>query len=387
MDIPFEIKKALEILNNNNFEAYLVGGCVRDYLLKNIVNDYDITTSAKPDEILRLFSNYTVVETGIKHGTVTVIINKIPIEITTYRVDGEYVGNRRPSKVLYSKSLKEDTKRRDFTINALCFNEKIVDFHNGISDLENKIIRSVGNPNKRFYEDALRIMRAIRFSAILNFEIEENTKKAIFLNRNLIKNISAERILSEFKKIVESDNIDILIMYRSVFEIFIPEIYTNIEKINKCKLLEKKFCVRLSVLFEDLDVAEKCLKRLKFDNKSIKNTIDLIKIRKLNQGSDKISIKIMLNKYNTKVFSEYLEIAEVFGDDYEKIKKNFQEIILNREYFELKNLKIKGSDLIENGFSKGKNIGETLEYLLNDVITGKCLNEFENLLETALKLL
>lgn len=174
INIPKEVKTALNILHNNNFEAYIVGGCVRDSLMGKAPTDWDITTSAKPDEIIKCFSEYRTIETGIKHGTVTVVISKMPIEITTYRVDGKYSDNRRPDEVFFTRDISFDLKRRDFTINALAYNEReIIDLFGGIEDIKNKIIKCVGDPSERFNEDGLRILRALRFASVWNLVLKK----------------------------------------------------------------------------------------------------------------------------------------------------------------------------------------------------------------------
>lgn len=183
-------------------KAYVVGGCVRDFIMCKAHTDIDITTSAEPNEVIDVFVDYKIIETGLKHGTVTVIIDAMPLEITTYRIDGNYSDNRRPNKVSFTKSIKEDLARRDFTINAIAYNPEVgfIDYFNGREDIDNKIIRAVGNPEERFNEDSLRILRGLRFSSQLGFKIEKRTADAMFSQGDLLKNISAERIASEFIK-------------------------------------------------------------------------------------------------------------------------------------------------------------------------------------------
>ena len=178
--IPSYCQKLIDSLNNCGFEGFLVGGCVRDALLGEKPNDYDITTNATPDEMLKVFKDYTVIKTGLKHGTLTVVVEGKNIEVTTFRVDGEYSDNRRPDSVEFTKNIEDDLSRRDFTVNAMAYNDQngFVDVFGGMKDLENKIIKCVGNPDKRFLEDGLRILRAIRFASVLDFEIEEETAKS-----------------------------------------------------------------------------------------------------------------------------------------------------------------------------------------------------------------
>ena len=220
-------KKVIEMLEEAGYEAFAVGGCVRDSLLGKKPFDFDVTTSASPEEMKEVFRNEHVIETGIKHGTLTVLINKEPVETTSFRVEKGYSDNRRPEKVEFVRSLSEDLSRRDFTINALAYNEKtgIVDLFGGISDLEHGTVRCVGNPDKRFNEDALRIMRALRFASVLGFEIEEETAASIKRNCGLLNNISSERISSELSKLLCGKNAaKILLEHPEPFFVIIPEL-------------------------------------------------------------------------------------------------------------------------------------------------------------------
>ncbi|HHV96544.1 MAG TPA: HD domain-containing protein [Clostridiaceae bacterium] len=240
--LPNQIETALSILINNGYEAYIVGGCVRDILLGKIPKDYDITTNALPQQIITLFKNYHIIDKGLKHGTVTVIIDGMPIEITTYRIDGKYSDNRHPDNVNFTGNLKEDLKRRDFTINAIAYNHNhgIVDYFGGRFDIEKRIIKCVGEPDRRFGEDALRILRALRFSAELNFTIEENTARSIHKNKELLRNIAVERIAGEFSMILCAEGAESVVYeFTDVFGVFIPEIVhmKNFYKTNNsCKM-------------------------------------------------------------------------------------------------------------------------------------------------------
>ncbi|MCR1824761.1 CCA tRNA nucleotidyltransferase, partial [Terrisporobacter muris] len=207
MDLPPKVKYIIDKIYENNYEAYIVGGCVRDAILGFEPNDYDITTSATPKVIKEIFRDFKCIDIGIEHGTVSVVIDDDIYEITTYRIEGEYKDHRRPENVDFTSKLEEDLKRRDFTINAMAYNEKegLIDLFGGNIDIENKIIKTVGNPYNRFNEDGLRMIRAIRFSSKLNFKIEDNTLLAIYDNAQIIKNISLERITDEFNKIILSN--------------------------------------------------------------------------------------------------------------------------------------------------------------------------------------
>ncbi|MGL5820127.1 MAG: CCA tRNA nucleotidyltransferase, partial [Sarcina sp.] len=206
MFLPVDVKFILDTFHKNSYEAFIVGGCVRDSLLKREINDYDITTNANPKEIMKLFKK--TIPTGIKHGTISVLLNNVTYEVTTYRVDGDYIDNRRPDSVIFVNNIKDDLSRRDFTINALAYSPYLgfKDFFDGQEDLNKKLIKAVGNPTKRFNEDALRMLRAVRFSAQLNFTIDKKTYEAIQINAHLIKNISMERISIELLKILKSNS-------------------------------------------------------------------------------------------------------------------------------------------------------------------------------------
>ena len=252
LNIVPQANKALNMLHNNGYEAYLVGGCIRDLVMDIVPKDWDITTNALPDDIINSFIEYKVLPTGIKHGTVTVIINDLPIEITTYRTEGQYTDGRRPDNVKFVSDLKEDLSRRDFTINALAYDGlNLIDFFNAREDINNKLIRSIGDPNKRFNEDALRILRALRFSSVLGFNIDQLTKKAIFHNKALLNRISSERISSEFNKILTGENASkILEEYKGIIAVFIPEI-------------EQTFSFKQNSPYHDLDVWQHTLKAIK----------------------------------------------------------------------------------------------------------------------------
>ncbi len=228
--IPKDVSFLIDTIYENGYEAFMVGGCVRDSVLNLIPNDYDITTNAKPKEIINIFKDYKIIDTGIKHGTVSIILNNNIYEITTYRIEGEYENNRRPKTVEFTSSIEEDLRRRDFTINAMAYNKQfgIIDKFNGLEDLQNRIIKTVGNPDERFKEDGLRMIRAIRFSSKLGFNIDENTLNGIYKNSYIIKNISTERINDEFTKILLSDNPqNIILLYKTnIFKYLGIFIYT-----------------------------------------------------------------------------------------------------------------------------------------------------------------
>lgn len=431
--MPEEVKTAISKLTQNGFEAYIVGGCVRDSLLGDKPKDYDITTSAEPEEVEKIFSNYRVIETGIKHGTVTVLINKIPLEITTFRIDSDYSDNRHPTNVTFTKSLEKDTARRDFTMNALAYNDErgICDFYGGSDDIKNKIIRCVGDADKRFNEDALRIMRAIRFSSVLGFEIEDNTKRAIFKNKKLLKNISSERIASELVKLLCGENVrKVLLEYIDILSVVIPELVpmkgfdqrnihhiydilehtaVAVENITPTPIL------RLTALFHDIGkpkcffmkngeghfyghsevgakMTENILSRLKFDNNTKKIVTKLVKIHDVQIEETETAVKRCMNKHTVEIFFLLLKMkrADTLAQSpmcrdrlgyLDRLEKTARKIIAENACFSLKDLAINGSDLIEMGFKPGKEIGVILKNLLEEVIGGRLPNKKKELVK------
>lgn len=400
MKIPENVSLIIDRLEQNGFFAYVVGGCVRDTLMERIPYDWDITTNALPDEILDVFKGFKTIKTGIKHGTITVIIDHTPYEITTFRVDGEYLDSRHPESVNFVSSLYEDLKRRDFTINALAYNEKsgIIDYFGGIEDIKNKIIKCVGEPQKRFLEDALRIMRAIRFSSQLNFKIDPSTNDAILKYSHLLKNISKERIREEFSKMLLSDNSETIYEYWDVLRQFFNNSDCS-ENISLIKNLPKTIHLRLSALLFSLNFSKaenviELLKSLRFDNVTIKKTNNVL----LNQNiilTPEISHLRHLIKdigydvvYDLIIFKKF-----VFYNDPEKletldkISSLFDEIKLNKLCSTLQELKICGDDLISLGFKKGEIIGQVLNHLLTLVIDEKTENNKNILIKEAKKLI
>ena len=394
--VPEAVKQAMEIMKENGYESFIVGGSVRDFLMGKTPSDFDITTNATPEETKKCFSEFKVIETGIKHGTVTVLINHEPIEITTYRIDGKYTDNRHPESVEFTVNLEDDLSRRDFTVNALAYDgeKRIVDLFFGKEDLKNRIIRCVGEPDKRFSEDGLRILRALRFSSVLDFSIEKETEESIRRNKNLLKNISKERILTEISKLLCGINAkDVLLNFREVFEGLIPEVekFTDYEKnvvaLSKVAPLKE---IRFSAFFSECKNPEKVLKALKSDNKTINKVKALTSGLKTEISDDKISIKKMLVTRDIDELLLVLELKRAFGEDEEKcerIKKIIKEIEKNRECVKISELLITGTDIIELGEKKGKRVGEILTILLNNVIEGKIKNNREELILSARELM
>ncbi|HCW52268.1 MAG TPA: CCA tRNA nucleotidyltransferase [Clostridium sp.] len=396
--LPEDVKFIIKTLIENGYEAYIVGGCVRDSIIGRNINDWDMTTSAEPEKVVELFDK--VILTGIKHGTVTVVINNNHYEITTFRNDGEYDDNRHPIKVEFVKTLREDLARRDFTINAIAYNEEcgVQDYFHGISDLNNKIIRTVGDPVLRFNEDALRMLRAVRFSAQLGFRIDENTFESIKKVSSNIVYISKERVRDELNKIILSDNTKFIDLKNSkLLEHLIPELNDiNNDKLLQLNNMKNDIIIRLAVLLMNLgeDLAENVLKRFRYDNNTIRNVILLIKHKDFHLDST-INIKKMLNIIGEDLIYDLVNIKKaqiILSSDESKNNKlnlidksllNIKDIINSGQCYSLKQMNINGRDLIELGYKKGKNIGEVLNHLLNLVMENSKLNNKEVLIRIA----
>lgn len=435
-----EAKLILDLMHQNGFECYMVGGCVRDLLLGKKPSDYDFATSALPNEILECFSDYKTYNVGIKFGTVCVLINGNKFEITTYRSDGNYLDFRHPNKVNFTRNLQEDLKRRDFTINAIAYNEEkgIVDLFDSICDLKNGIIRCVGNPNERFNEDALRILRALRFSSKFNFTIDEETSKSIIDNVDLLANIANERISVELLGILTGIGVrNILDEYKDVFAFIIPELrpmfdfdqrspyhcydlwHHTIETINN---ISCDSILRMTMLLHDIgkvdtftltesgrghfyghpevsfEKAKVILKRLKYSNEFIHTVSLLIKYHDVRfNGNRKLIKKVMsvIGKDNMELLFKVQCSDMLSQSDYKKEEKLFaikesmieyQKIIKEEKCFSLKQLEIDGRDLIDIGITDGHTIGQILNTCLDEVINETLENKKEVLIRRAKKL-
>lgn len=435
-----DVKKIIEIIEKAGYEAYAVGGCVRDSLLLRNPNDWDITTSAKPEKVKELFKK--TIDTGIEHGTVTVMMHHVGYEVTTYRIDGEYEDARHPKNVTFTSNLIEDLKRRDFTINAMAYNDRsgIVDVFDGISDLEKGIIRAVGNPRERFDEDALRMMRAVRFSAQLGYSIEEDTKKAIQeLSINLQK-ISAERIQVELVKLVSSDHPEKM---RDLYEtgitaVILPEFdkamvtaqnnphhcYTVGEHIiQSMAASDADKNIRLAMLYHDIgkpaclttdekgidhfyghpevsgQICKASLRKLKFDNDTIHTVVQLVTHHDYQILPEKKYVRRAMNRIGKDIFPLLLKVKQAdlhAQSTYQREEKQekldeicalYKEIVQENECVDLKGLAVTGSDLIAWGMKPGREIGEMLSQLLAIVIDDPGKNQKEALKEIFLELL
>lgn len=387
ISVPKDVQFIIDTFYKNGYEAFTVGGCVRDSLLKKEPHDFDITTSAPPEVTINLFDN--TIPTGLKHGTITVLINNVPYEVTTYRTDGEYIDNRRPDTVKFVTNIYEDLSRRDFTINALAYNhiDKLVDHFNGVEDLNNKIIRTVGDADKRYNEDALRMLRAIRFSSQLNFDIEDNTYNSIIKNSHLIKNISNERICSELTKIAMSNNFNkgfSMLQDTQILKLIIPEI--NFISNQNIDLLPKDLSSRLSYLFinTDIDTTTNILKDLKFDNKTVSGVSNILLAYPLiSECNSVLKCKKLLQLITKDNIFNLLSLFEICNNtELTYIKDVVNTLIKDNCPLYIKDLNINGKILKENlSLSSGKMIGQILNYLLDCVMEEKVKNNSTDLLK------
>lgn len=411
IDMPKDVATIINILEKNGHEAFAVGGCVRDAIMGRTPHDWDITTSAKPFEVKALFKK--TIDTGLQHGTVTVMMNHTGYEVTTYRIDGSYSDGRHPEQVTFTDNLVEDLKRRDFTINAMAYNDRahIVDAFEGTLDLNNKIIRCVGVATERFNEDALRILRAVRFSAQLNFKIEEKTADAVKKLSANLRQISRERIQTELDKLITSnypdriklvceyglgeyifDNAKILNQTQNLnntqLSLNITEIYENISSVMNS--LPADHYLRWAALLIYEDEPNAILKGLKFDNKTIDICHRLNRISKLPIPQSKPEIKRMIVRFGQDIFNNYvftfLSALNRNGlynlstmDEIRNAEVLYNEIITNNDCISMKDMQIKGSDLISLGLTPGKELGEVLNRLFNMVLDEPTLNTYEQL--------
>ena len=431
--LPDKVNKIIETLRAAGYEAFAVGGCVRDCILGRTPNDWDITTSARPEETKRLFPR--TIDTGIKHGTVTVMLDKEGFEVTTYRIDGDYEDSRHPKEVTFTANLEEDLKRRDFTINAMAYNEQsgLVDIFGGIRDIEEGVIRCVGNAEERFTEDALRMLRAVRFSAQLGYRIEEDTKRAIHKLASNLKLISAERIQAELVKLVTSVHPDYLrTAYETgITEQILPEFDLCMETaqnnphhcysvgehiLHSMQEVTPNKVLRLGMLFHDIGkpqtlsvdeegithnkrhaiagekMAGKILHRLKFDNDTIDKVSKIVLYHDQEIEPTDSGVRRAVNRIGEDIFPMLFEVryADIQAQsDYKReeklqklayIKEIYDGIVSRQECLSLKDLAVTGSDLIALGMPEGKGIGLLLKELLEIVLEEPERNTREELL-------
>lgn len=437
IEYPKNVGYIIEKLNDNGFEAFMVGGCVRDSLLGRTPYDWDVTTNALPQDVKKIF--YKTYDTGIKHGTVSVVVEDAIIEVTTYRVDGEYSDNRRPKQVSYTTSLEEDLARRDFTINALAYNPKIglVDPFEGLKDINGKIIRAVGNSGDRFLEDALRMLRAVRFSAQLGFTIEAETYCAIHENSVLIRNISKERVRDELNKILTSlypskfNHLYKTGLLQYIIPDFIPcykteqnnpyHVYNVAEHIiHTVESVEADKILRWTMLLHDIgkpprkttdekgidhfyghpqvsaDMAERILNDLRLDKATIRKIVTLIKYHDIDLFDTERSIRRVANKVGEHLFLQLVEVqrADAMGQNPEyleerliktdNIKLIYDKVKNDNHCLSIEQMALKGNDLIAMGMKPGKDLGRILSILFDAVLENPELNNKEKLMELVL---
>lgn len=398
MKHPTHVKNCIELLERSGYSAYAVGGAVRDSLLSKTPSDWDVTTSATPNEILSVFSDFRTIPTGIKHGTITVLFDedniRYPVEITTFRVDGEYKDSRHPESVSFSKSIGDDLSRRDFTVNAMAYNESdgIIDLFGGTTDLENKIIRAVGDPEKRFCEDALRILRAFRFAAQLEFEIEEKTLEGAIKCAPLLKNIARERISAELKRLLASSGASYSLkkmvdggVWNEIFEISPPK-YEQIYAINLVP--NGNFATRLAILLSNYseDEQENFLNSLRLSNDEKKKILRLCKVKNFKIQSENYSkwARHFLHLYDN-ICADALDVYSVWAEK-EKFDA-FKSIVwaerMQKRPLRVSDLAIKGDDLLPICQDNRALVGKTLNSLLSLVIDAPEFNEKSILIDKA----
>ena len=377
--LPSDTEYIIETLQKNGYEAYAVGGCVRDMLNGDTPHDFDITTSAEPEAVISLFEK--TVPTGLKHGTVPVIINGVPNEVTTYRTDGEYRDHRRPDSVIFVKSLREDLARRDFTVNAMAYNKRdgLKDFFGGKEDIQNRILRAVGEPERRFYEDALRILRLFRFSSVLGFNIEENTLKAALEYAPTLKSVSAERIYSELLKTLCGKKPAALKPLTDIGGLGFLGVNTSPDY-GILPLLGSADTKLFAFLYSGGSDVTAALDFLKVPNKTKKAAQDMLTLLNMPFPKTKPEIKEMLYLTSPSSAENYFDYMSAYGKDCAAARDMLTEIIKNGEPYRISDLKIGGSDLKKFGIS-GRAIGETLEKLRRSVLKNPELNTRSELIK------
>ena len=433
MLLPSEIELCLSLLNQNGYSAYVVGGAVRDHLVGRQINDYDVCTDALPNEVEGVFHDYRVIETGIKHGTVTVFFGPSSVEITTFRTDGSYSDGRHPDSVDFTRDIVKDLSRRDFTVNAIAYSpiEGYIDPFCGIGDISSKVIRCVGDPTRRFSEDALRILRALRFSATLGFTINNETSNAILTLKNNLSLVSKERVRDEIKKLIcGKDMFRVMNDYRDIMALIIPDIsatfdynqnnphhdfdlYTHIVK--TVSNLPCDPTLRFSGLLHDIakpiteskdnngishfyahahhsaEMAEKILRDLRFSNVEIKRIVTLIRHHDGVIEETESAVSRKLSKIGKDLYFDLLDLQRADNasqklntslrtEHNESLRKIANDILSKEPCLSLSDLALNGNDMIDMGY-KGKEIGKALTLLFNAVLNGEVKNTKKDLSE------
>lgn len=433
--LPNGASKIIDVLSDSGFDAYVVGGCVRDSLLGLTPKDWDICTAATPKEVESCFRDYRIIETGLKHGTVTIVMDDGQYEVTTFRTDGVYSDNRRPDTVSFVKDIREDLSRRDFTINAMAYNHSVgvVDLFSGQEHLASGVISCVGNADDRFNEDALRIMRALRFASVYNFRIADETSDAIHKNTGLLKNIAVERVNTELCRFLCGQGVlELLLNYNDVITTIIPELkpcvgfeqnnryhqYTVYDHIAHAVSNYKgiDIAIKIALLLHDIgkptcytkdengghfyghgvpssDISKEVLERLRFDNHTQRDVVELVLYHDAVIEPTTKTVRRWLNKVGEVQLSRLLDIrmADILAhaegtqqsriDRCDAVREIALEIIAEAKCFSLKDLAINGTDLMAIGIPEGKEIGVLLNKILSLVIDGELPNERDKIME------
>lgn len=433
MKLPPQVNTAFDLLEAAGYEAFLVGGAVRDYVRDNSpAKDWDITTNALPEQVEAVFAEYRLIETGLKHGTVTVVIDHEPLEITTYRIDGDYSDHRHPDSVSFTRNLKDDLERRDFTMNALAYNPKagVVDLVGGKADIINGLVRCVGDPDRRFQEDGLRMLRALRFASVYGMDIEAATAAAIHRNKDLLKGIAAERILVELTKMLCGQGVaDIMCNFADVLAVPIPELapmfgfaqhnphHDKDVWNHTIAVVESISCepvLRWAALLHDIGkpscfsfaedgighffghaeqsttMTEIILSRLRFDNASKERIVRLVRYHDMPITAERKPVKRLLSKHGEETTRQLIELhrADTLGqsaicrhrlDIFEDACAMVDELLREESCFSLKDLSVNGHDMIAMGI-RGTEIGKALQMCLDAVLDEQVPNEHDALL-------
>lgn len=435
--LPENVDKVLKMLNAAGYEAYVVGGCVRDSILGREINDWDVCTSALPEQMKQVFEGRKTIDTGIKHGTVTVVVDGENIEVTSFRSDGDYSDGRHPDEVRFGVSLEEDLARRDLTCNAIAYSPKsgFVDPFGGMADIENKLLRAVGGPEKRFGEDALRMIRVLRFASVLGFRIEEKTAQAVHDCRMLLSTIAGERLFSELKKLVCGQYApEIVCEYPDVLGVFIPgfanmagfeqhSTHHSKDVLGHCadvlRNVDKEPCLCLAALLHDIGkppcfffgddgrghffgheakgaaLLEPIWNRLKPDNFTRRHVTALVRNHHINLSTNQKTLRRTIRRYGSDLLKDEVRLmrADALAHTHKTAQTRVRSIdafiqAMNAELaatpcLSLDKLAVNGRDMINIGIHNGRKIGETLSYLLDSVIDGKVENERNDLLRFA----
>lgn len=439
MTLPQGASAILDALQAHGYNAYVVGGCVRDSLLGMTPKDWDICTSALPGQVEEVFAGHRVLETGIQHGTVTILMDDGQYEVTTFRTDGTYLDFRRPDSVSFVKDIRGDLSRRDFTMNAMAYNQYgLLDLYGGAADIRNTTVSCVGKADDRFNEDALRMMRALRFAAVYGFQVEDETAQAIHRNKYLLTHISAERIRAELCKLLLGRHaLPILLDYSDVLAVVIPEFgqcigfdqnnryhqYTVYDHmmyaVSRCK--SEDLSVRLALFLHDIgkplcytedengghfhghavlsrDIAKEVLDRLKFDNRTKSEVLELILYHDSVIEPTAKTVRRWLNKIGEERFRQLLSVREADilahaeGTQASRLERCYalhpvlEEVLREEQCFKLKDMRINGKDILALGIPEGKRVGKILQSLLDGIIGGDLENDREILLREAVKM-